>query len=274
MSSELKSRSDWKNGSHFHPLSANEILQQVLERVAQCREAKPVLLLDLDSTVYEVGPRTHHIIREWLSTGPALQAPVQQALQGLAVDDLGYSIEDTFRRLGLSLENPHTQSVAATLKAFWWDRFFTNGYLKHDRTYPGAKEFVQEAYRLGALVCYLTGRGESRMREGTVLNLVRDALPFNCENTRLFMRTNETDSDVTHKTSAAKEIAKLGKLIASFENEPLNLVSLSHLFPEAMHVFVDTVCSHVPAPTGKNLYTLSSFEGFLKKPAGSETGSA
>ena len=32
------------------------------------REAHPLVLLDLDSTLYEVGPRTYQILREWVET--------------------------------------------------------------------------------------------------------------------------------------------------------------------------------------------------------------
>ena len=73
------------------------------------------------------------------------------------------------------------------------------------------------------------------------------------------MKPSGTVLDVAHKKNVKSLIDKLGSLVASFENEPINLVALSNVFPEAMHIFMDTVYSDHPTEPGKNLFRITSF---------------
>jgi hypothetical protein len=76
------------------------------------------------------------------------------------------------------------------------------------------------------------------------------------------MRTQADWSDALHKTHHAIELSKSSHLVASFENEPINLVQMAKQVPEALHVFVDTVCSDSPVELGKNLYCIRGFSSF------------
>lgn len=255
-------RSDWKNASQFHDLSEREVLREVSRRVSEVRShgKKPVVLLDLDSTLYEVGPRTHHIVMEWLKTPEASEFPrVARELRRLKNEHVGYSLKDTFSALGLELHDAEVARAERSAKAFWQDRFFTNEYLQHDKAYPGAAHFVREVHELGALIVYLTGRDAPGMGKGTVDNLVRDAFPWDTGNTHLLLKPAYGLPDLEHKKGAADFILRHGELIASFENEPANLVAIYEIFPEAMHVFVETVSSDHAAPAGRGLYRIRGF---------------
>jgi hypothetical protein len=48
-------------------------------------------------------------------------------------------------------------------------------------------------------------------------------------------------------------------VVASFENEPANLLAMQEVLPDAMHVFMATVCSDRPALPGRDLYRIRSF---------------
>ena len=63
------------------------------------------------------------------------------------------------------------------------------------------------------------------------------------------------------KANAARAIHKQGPVLASFENEPKNLVALhGALFPEAMHVFSSRrFCSDNPAEPREGLYKVRGF---------------
>jgi hypothetical protein len=172
---------------------------------------------------------------------------------------VGYSLADTFDAMGLSLEDPEVKEAQQTAKKYWARRFFTNEYLKHDRVYPGAPEFVRELHELGAEIVYLTGRDEPGMGIGTRANLLRDGFPWETERTHLLLKKAFELDDVEHKQGAAEYIRRHGTLVASFENEPLNLVALYELFPEAMHVFVETISSDRPAMPCKGLYRIRGF---------------
>jgi phosphoglycolate phosphatase-like HAD superfamily hydrolase len=225
---------------------------------------RSVVLLDLDSTLYEVGPRTHRIIMEWVDGASSHFTDVASVLKNLKLHQVGYSIRDIFQALGIfeseQSAHPDVQAAFAELKDFWAKRFFTTAYLGYDRAYPQAAEFVRDLHEKGAEIVYLTGRDEPFMGDGTRANLLRDGFPWELPRTHLLMKPSPTDPDLDHKKNAANYIRNNGELIASFENEPANLVALYDLFPQAMHVFVDTVCSDHEAPGREGLYRIKGFE--------------
>ena len=158
------------------------------------------------------------------------------------------------RAVGVAAESPELVNAIEAVKKFWSQRFFASQYLKYDRPYPGAAEFTRKLHALGAEIVYLTGRDEPGMGDGTRSVLLRDGFPWEVERTHLLMKKAAPLSDLEHKKEAAHYIRKHGQLVASFENEPPNLVALSELFPEAMHVFVDTICSDHPAPAAQRAF--------------------
>lgn len=262
----LFSRGNWVQETQFHPHDCRGVLDAILEKIRLKKPAeRAFLVLDLDSTLYEVGPRTHKIILEWLTHHPQLPQQIHHALQKLQTGSVGYSIADNFRLVGLNPDETELQPLVERLKEFWWERFFTSAYLPHDRPYPGTVDFVNYAFSLGAEICYLTGREEKTMRPGTEANLRRDKFPWDSPRTCLLMRRPPHTTDVAHKSAAAEWIQTQGTVIASFENEPANLVRLQQLIPQAMHVFCETVCSELPAEKSSGLYRIKSFRDFTRR---------
>lgn len=267
---QSSSRYSWVQSCQFHPAPATEVFSEVNRRILELTQSnsgnssqRPLVLLDLDSTLYEVGPRTFRIIQEWLTSSHASSfQEVTQAFQSLTEKQIGYSIRDLFLTLQLSPEKKSVQDAFHSLKDFWLERFFTTGYLPYDRPYVGAAQFTQNLHQLGAEIVYLTGRDEPYMGDGTRANLVRDGFPWGLERTHLLMKGDRNFPDLEHKKSAADFVRRQGSLVASFENEPVNLVALYDLFPDAMHVFVETVCSDHEAPARKGLYRITGFEDF------------
>lgn len=252
-------RTEWVNACQFHDLSEEEVLREVARRVSGSKH--PLVLLDLDSTLYEVGPRTRQILHEWLMDERSARFPlVRTALARMEHHHLGYSLRDTFKAVGLSLDAEEVRKAAEEAKRFWAERFFTSRYLQYDRVYPGAAQFVRELYSLGAELVYLTGRDAPGMGDGTLENLRKDGFPIETAKTHLLLKPSASMDDLRHKQDAAEYVKKHGSLKASFENEPLNLVALYRLFPESMHVFVDTVCSDHPAAPCEGLYRISCFK--------------
>jgi predicted secreted acid phosphatase len=252
------SKTAWLQACHFHDLSEQEVLDQVAERVKNVKNA--LVLLDLDSTLYEVGPRTHQILREWLATPESKQyIQVHRELQKLEAAHIGYSIRDTFRAVGLRVEEIQVQQAWEVVKDFWAARFFTSSYLKYDAPYPGAVEFTRKLHELGAEIVYLTGRDEPAMGEGTRARLIQDGFPWTVPRTHLLLKPESALPDLEHKLNAGEYIRKHGTLVASFENEPANLSALYRAFPDAMHVFVDTVSSEHEAQVCQGLYRIQGF---------------
>lgn len=258
------SRKEWQKLTHFHPLSESEVLSMVAASVSRFKGTeRPIVLLDLDSTLYEVAPRTLQIIQEWLPTySHHIPLELKMALENLVPEKVGYSLKDTLANLGFPVVTREMETLSSHLKAFWWDRFFSSDYLLYDRPYPGAVDYANHLYDIGADLCYLTGRSELRMRKGTEANLLRDGFPFGTEGTKLLMRQEEEWTDAAHKSHQVTQLAGKGVCVASFENEPVNLVTLAKLVPQAAHIYVDTVCSDHAAEPGKNLYTIKGFSAF------------
>jgi hypothetical protein len=263
MSSAQFTGKQWIEASHFHPMTESEVLAEVSRRVSEERKQgfpHPLVLLDLDSTLYEVGPRTFQILKEWIAAKQsAAFGKVRDRLSSLQLEHVGYSLNDTFTSVGLSTADREVHDAIRDAKEFWRNRFFTSEYLRYDRAYAGAAEFSRKLHELGSELVYLTGRDEPGMGEGTRANLIRDGFPWNRDRTHLILKPSFELPDLEHKRGAAKFIQQRGPLIASFENEPANLAALYEIFPQAMHVFVDTVCSDHPANACHGLYRIRNF---------------
>jgi hypothetical protein len=261
-------RRDWISACVFHDMTEQEVLREVCRRVSDVRSGaggkagpRALVLLDLDSTLYQVEPRTFRILSDWAESEEGKLFPtVCSALKSLRWQQVGYSIRDAFDALPLESDSEEVRAAFGAVKGFWSKRFFSNDYIHHDIPYPGAAAFSREVFALGGEIVYLTGRDESGMGKGTRLNLARDGFPVDSERTHFLLKPSTEITDIDHKKKAADFIRQSGTLVASFENEPPNLVALHDLFPAAMHVFMDTVCSDKGAMPRKGLYRIRSFK--------------
>lgn len=258
-----KIRREWIESCEFHPLTNTEVLKQVHAEIERDLrgDLQPVLLLDLDSTLYRVEPRSQQILQEWLTHSESFEfGEIRERVSKMRPDQVGYSLLDTFGKLGLSALDAGVEDALRSARKFWSERFFTNEYLAYDHAYPGAQLFVQRAYEMGAEIVYLTGRDEPGMGKGTRNRLLGDDFPLDLPRTHLLLKKSFELDDLEHKSKAADYVQRLGNLVASFENEPPNLIALSEIFPAAMHVFVDTVYSERPALPRAGLYRITGFQ--------------
>ena len=247
----------WALACGFHPWDTSAVLEEVQRRVYILNSS--VDILDLDSTLYEVSSRSHQILREWSEANESEEFSIlRSAFAEMPAHAVGYSIKDTFKNLGFDI-SVHSHALESA-KKFWQSRFFTSEYLQFDRAYTGAAEFARDIYAQGAQIVYLTGRDEPNMGKGTRSRLLEDGFPLDVPRTSLFMKPQREMDDLLYKRSAADRVQRLGAVVASFENEPLNLVALSDLLPDSMHVFVDTVCSDHPASPRNGLFRITDFE--------------
>jgi hypothetical protein len=259
LSKQPLARKDWISACEFHDLTQAQVLDEVAKRV-QATPGRPLVLFDLDSTLYEVGPRTFQILSEWSETSEGeFFHNALPLLKTLEERHIGYSVRDAFLALGMRADDPKMHDALEAAKKFWEKRFFTSAYLKYDRAYPGAAEFVRKVYDLGAEVVYLTGRDEPNMGDGTREALLRDGFVWGVPRTHLLLKKASHLPDLEHKVEAGEYVRRHGTLVASFENEPKNLVALYEVFPDAMHVFVDTIYSDHEAIPCRGLYRIAGF---------------
>lgn len=248
-------RKDWIKNSEFHPHSSKEVLQEVITRTQAVLDAKklPVLIFDLDSTLFHVSPRSFEILKSWI------QSSSISILPNLTEEDMGYSIEDVWVKRGLSTETGDSFKYLKEAKEYWRRRFFSNEYIHHDVAHPGALRFVKRLHEMGAKIVYLTGRDVPLMAFGTIDHLRQQGFPIEVERTRLILKPKRHIDDLIFKAGVCVAASEWGEVVASFENEPKNLVAMQKALPKAMHIFYESVSSDHAAPAGQDIYKINSF---------------
>ncbi len=211
-------------------------LKAVLRR---CRTEKahatPIVVFDLDGTLMDNRPRTLAILREFADRCRDRDPALADQLEKAQMAELEYLLSDSLERIGA-----HRHSLVEEMHGFWRDRFFADPHLVHDVALPGAVDFVRGCYDAGALLVYLTGRDLPLMGTGTFQSLRDLGFPIGVPGTELVLKPDAATPDEAFKRDAAPQLARLGHVIAAFDNEPGNCnVMLAH-YPDAHVVFVDT----------------------------------
>jgi beta-phosphoglucomutase-like phosphatase (HAD superfamily) len=215
-------------------------LRAILRRCrARVQQSTPVVVFDLDGTLLDNRPRTLAILREFAvrhrDRDPELAARLDRAY----VHDLEYLLSDSLERLAV-----HRNDLAAEVQTFWRERFFADSHLLHDVPLPGAIDFARACHDAGAAIVYLTGRDLPLMGLGTFASLRDLGFPIGVPATELVLKPDASMPDEAFKRLMAPELARVGHVIAAFDNEPANCnVVLAH-HPDAQVVFVDT--QHMP----------------------------
>lgn len=206
-------------------------------RACAARGETPIVVWDLDSTVFQTGPRHQRIFAEFAAQrgDPALLALAEAAVAA----DFSWSVDEVLLREGVDDER-----LLRDLRRFWGRRFFDGDYLDADRPYPGAVRFVRTLWEAGATSWYLTGRLQRQQAMGTLRQLVRWKLPILDGGAVLHLRPPEAASDQDFKASACDRIDAGGTVVATFENEPGHANHFARRWPEAVSVLVDT--THKP----------------------------
>ena len=183
-----------------------------------------LVVFDLDGTLYDNSHRTLRILQEYAHTHAGRQRAFYDRLRHVAPRDLVYRVEETVRMLGFGDE-----ALIAEVTAFWQERFFTSAYCLYDLPLAGAREFVALVYEAGGVPTFLTGRDAPNMLAGTLEALQRDGFPVGRVDTRIILKPHFDLDDNAFKASVIGQLARTGRVVASFDNEP----GLCNLFKEA-----------------------------------------
>jgi len=212
-------------------------LNHVLDRVSAVAQdgRLPVVVFDLDSTLFNTSGRHLAILRAFAQTEPSIRPVVDQ----ITPEDFSWSVAGPLRRAGV--DDP---GLLESLSRFWYDRFFHDEWLQHDGIARGAPEYVHAVWKAGALVYYLTGRHVGGMEKGTTAALVSAGFPVYSGRAVVHLKPDFNLPDTPFKDQAIRDIESLrGEVVATFENEPGNANLFLRRFPGAEHFLVGTVCS-------------------------------
>lgn len=219
---------------------ASALFERILSRCSR-RTAKgpPVLVLDLDGTLMDNRPRTcailHDLGRKWKDSHPE----AAQALLTCTPERLAYLLSDTLRRLRVA-----DPALVGEATEYWRQRFFADDDLRHDVALDGSVHFVRDCWARGATVVYLTGRDLPMMGLGTFASLRTLGFPIGVAGVEIILKPDAQMADEAFKRMVAPTLARVGHVVASFDNEPANCNLFKEAYPDADIVFVDT--QHVP----------------------------
>lgn len=214
--------------------------------------SKSRFIFDLDSTLFNVTPRTTALLRRFKQENPNLS----EALEKVSFRENEWGLKTAFDRANIELSHP----LFKAFHIFWREHFFSSHFLQEDQPYLGAIEFVLELAAQGGEIWYLTGRDAEHMHEGTVQSLRMHQLPLLQDKSNLCMKPEKAwGQDQDYKSRTLSEMRNNSdKEFFFFENEPviLNLVQKNN--PDVHLVYTDTVHSGVEEITS-DIYFLKTW---------------
>lgn len=213
----------------------------------------PVVVFDLDSTLFSTQERNWAILAEFVAV-EGRPPRLIEVVATLGPESMGWNVMEDLRRAGFD----HVPTLDE-LRDFWFERFFRDAYLHHDRPLPGAVEFARDVHAAGGHIVYLTGRDEPNMGQGTRRALTGRGFPFECDRADLMLKPRFDEPDLEFKRRACEDVRKLGTVLGVFENEPVNANLFADAFPDADVFFLETVHSPDPPPLRPQIVRIKDF---------------
>jgi hypothetical protein len=230
------------------------ILDDILARIRATRQARhtPVVVFDLDHTLFDNGTRTISLLRAYALA--ASESELHARL--LAVRDLGlpYMVKDV-----LALAGEHRPEIIEAAQKFWLERFFTDEIQRLDVPMAGARAFANEVFEAGATVVYLSGRDVPNMLVGCTESLRTHGFPVGLAHTLIVLKPTWEMRDLDFKRDVIDFLGTLGHVVATFDNEPANCNLFRRMFPKALSVFLDTAMAPDAPPLDDGIPWIKDF---------------
>lgn len=222
------------------PAEQRALLDGIVSRCSHSSgSASSIVVFDLDGTLMDNRPRTcailHELAQVWKSREPEIAARLASAQP----DELAYLLTDSLERLSV-----HRTELVKEAEIFWRERFFSDGHLRYDVEVSGASAFARACYAEGGVLVYFTGRDLPMMGVGSFASLRDLGFPIGLPGTELVLKSDANMPDEAFKRQVGPELARVGRVIAIFDNEPGNCNVLGASYPDADSVLVDT--QHLP----------------------------
>ncbi len=237
----------WKTGERLDARQA-EVLDDIDDLVE--KTDRPVVIFDLDECLFASKMREWQIWQEFAKSDDCTDATLRAKLKQLKPEHIDSWDLSHVMVANLGLDEALFAANHQVMRDFHAKRFFGNEHLKYDTPLPGAALFVGGLHARGAHVVYLTGRSEERMRTGTIGALLAGGFPIDPIDwrTTLLMKpdsaniqkisgepeqariTRQRDAVAEFKKRAYVDIAALGSVVASFDNDAANVNGLYRRF--------------------------------------------
>lgn len=223
----------------FHSFAyANDSLQLILDLAQKAKQSgqKPVIVFDLDDTLFLTSSRSLKIVQEFIGQKDILSEFPEESkiLSKMKENDFLYSFKDTLIKMNITNEQ-----FIILLSTFWKKAFFQNSYIAEDKMINSASIFLNcLTNKHGIDLIYLTGRPMMNLK-GTKESLIKNNFPLTNTNARLILNSGKYKNTIEYKKQTMIEISQTSPIIASFENESKNLQMMDENFPDAVMIFLD-----------------------------------
>ncbi|MBW1879094.1 MAG: hypothetical protein JRJ84_12085 [Deltaproteobacteria bacterium] len=212
----------------------NEVLKRIEATVASKR--LPMVVLDLDSTLFSTAHRNLRILREFADEFADDYPRLRDHVNALGPRDMSWQVLDAVRARGYD-----PSDLERRFRPYWMERFFTDAYVKDDHPNLGAVAFANACHERGALLYYLTGRHKGGMELGTAQSLSMNGFPYWRGRAVLHLKPAFDMPDLEYKEHAVADIRSyLSPVVATFENEPGNANLFLRAFPDGLHFLLET----------------------------------
>ena len=242
----------------YKPFGTNLEQDALLDRIVAVAKPETVGVFDLDGCLFDTRIRLVTIFHEFASFKGASGKGAEGRYFAFAErsDFTDWDLKKPLRKYGMP--EAEIENIFKEFIAFWRERFFSDAYVAWDDPMPGATDLVRACHDKGMSIVYLTGR-DINMRVGTEQALRRCGFPYDAERTRLLTKPRFEMEDTHFKMSALEEIAEMGEVVLSIDNEPANINSMTDRFPEALCVHIETDHSFREDRPYKSIPRLRSF---------------
>ncbi len=235
----------------------SELLINLLNRAHKSK--KPGAIFDLDSTLFQVNPRTLKILHNFASDKNFQKKYKEETKKLSGVKDLAntYYVKEQLIHLKMT-DSP--RPFYEDLYRYWKEHFFSDDLLIHDEPYEGASEFVHELLSHGVQIIYLTGRNIQNMLRGTRESLKEWDFPTEDDGATLVLKPQKEMDDAEFKRDYFLSLETNFDPLWFFENEPKNIELVEKTSPNVEIVFFDSVHSESKQRSPKHLPTIQSFK--------------
>lgn len=230
------------------------ILDDILARIRSTKVGRhtPVVVFDLDHTLFDNGPRTIRLLRDYaLAAG---ETQLHARLVAASETGVPYMVSEVLARAG-----ERRPEIIEAAQAYWVERFFTDEIQRLDVPVAGAREYANEAFEAGATVVYLSGRDVPNMLVGCTESLRTHGFPVGLAHTVIVLKPNFEMRDLDFKRDVIDFLGTLGNVVATFDNEPANCNLFRRMFPKAMSVFLDTAMAPDAPPLDDGIQHIKDF---------------
>ncbi len=238
-------------------LMAAPVLQEIRQRCQPLKdEQRPLVVFDLDATLFDYTPRTLRIIHEFVQKH---QIPLIEDISSVLESLEGQKEHHRFLEI-LDLCGARDEQMHRKATEFWFERFFSDTYQMYDIPIKGASEFVRAVFEIPATVVYLSGRNVPQMVVGCTDSLRKHGFPIGYAGSMLMLKPHMNMHDLQFKNEVLDFIDSLGVVVASFDNEPENCNLFQKRWPEAIVVHLDTQNKKSKSLLHKDVISIPHFE--------------